>query len=121
MHATASYVDFSREGDTLLVTLLADPSEAHYEQFEGEADEALNRLGDASIKNVILDFGMTDFVGWPGLRFFERLSEKVQARQGRMVLCHASEGELEVLRGSPLDGVWPVCRSREEARAAVRG
>jgi anti-anti-sigma factor len=121
MYATASYVDFSREGDTLIVTLLADLSEAHYEQYMEEADEVLNRLSDPAIKNVILDFGMTDFVGSCALGFFVRLWDMVRARHGRMVVCHASEGELEVLRGTHLDGVWPICRSREEAREAVRG
>jgi anti-anti-sigma factor len=121
MYATASYVDFSREGDTLIVTLVADPTEAHYDQFEEEANEAANRLSDPTIKNVVLDFGMTDYVGSSALKFFGRLWEKVQAHHGRMAICHASEGEREVLHGTHLDGLWPICHSRQEAREAVAG
>jgi hypothetical protein len=38
-----------------------------------------------------------------------------------MAFCRVSEHEREILQATRLDGLWPVCLSREEALHAVRG
>ncbi len=74
MSPTMAQLDFAREGDTLIVTLLADLDERHHEQFEDEANEVVNLLGDPSIQNVVLDFGPTDDISPWAVEFFTRLS-----------------------------------------------
>jgi anti-anti-sigma regulatory factor len=102
------------------VTLVANLPEADYGRFQLDAAEVLNRLDDPSITGVVLDLGTTDDFGSDALKFFVQLRQKVRDRQGRMALCHASAHELEILRGTHLDRLWPICASRAEALLAVR-
>jgi anti-anti-sigma factor len=119
MRTITSGLDLTQAEDTLIVTLVADLPEADYQRFELEAAEALNRLRDPSLRNVVVDLGATDDFGSAALRFFVQLGQMVRDHRGRMALCHASAHEVEVLRGAHLDGLWPICGSRAEALWAV--
>jgi anti-anti-sigma factor len=120
MISTTSGLEFAREEDTLIVTLVADPHEADYQRFEDEAAELLSHFHDQSIKNVVLDFGTTDYVCCAAIRFLVQLKERVSCRNGRMALCNASHHELAVLSATNLAGQWSICRSRSEALRAVK-
>jgi anti-anti-sigma factor len=68
---------------------------------------------------VVLDFRKTDYYGSTALGFFVKLWKRVRDRDGRMAFCGVSDHEREILRVTHLDGMWPICSSREEAVQAV--
>lgn len=110
-----------REGQTLVVTVMMDLRELEYSQIEAGASDILHLLGNGTIKNVVLDFHKTDFYGSTALGFFVRLWKRIRDRGGRMAFSGVSDHEKEILKVANLDGLWPICPSREEALKAVQG
>jgi anti-sigma B factor antagonist len=120
MAKTAGLYEIERAGATVVLTPLTDLRELDYREIESGAKEVLALLGGAPpVKNVVLDFHKTDFYGSTALGFFVKLWKRVRAGGGNMAFCHLSAHELEVLRVTKLDKVWPVCATRAEALAAV--
>jgi len=118
--ATGAF-EVGRECHTLLVTALMDLRELDYSKIEAGASDILNLLGNGTIKNVVLDFHKTDFYGSTALGFFVKLWKRVRDREGRLAFCGVSDHERESLKVTNLDGLWPICPSREEAVRAVQG
>jgi anti-sigma B factor antagonist len=108
-------------GDTLLVTPRADLRELGYQGIETGAKNILDLLERGTIRNVVLDFHNTDYYGSTALGFFVKLWKRVRERNGRMAFCCLSDHEKEILAVTRLDGLWPICASREEAIRAVGG
>jgi anti-anti-sigma factor len=122
MMATATGAfEFEREGQTLVVTARTDLRELDYPEVEAGARDILHLLGNGTINNVVLDFHRTDYYGSTALGFFVKLWKRVRERGGRMAFCGVSDHEREILRITRLDGLWPICPSRQEALQAVRG
>jgi anti-anti-sigma factor len=109
-----------RDGETLIVTPVTDLRELNYPQIEAGAREVLDLLDGPSVKNVVLDFHKTDYYGSTALGFFLKVWTRVRSRDGKMAFCHVSGHEREILRITKLDGLWPICSSREEALGAVK-
>jgi anti-anti-sigma factor len=110
-----------REGQTLIVTASTDLRELNYPEVEAGARAILDLLGNGTIKNVVLDFHKTDYYGSSALGFFVKLWKRVRECDGRMAFCGVSDHEREILQVAKLDGLWPICTSREEALKAVQG
>jgi anti-anti-sigma factor len=110
-----------RDGDTLIVTPTMDLRELIYQQIEAGAADILRQLREGVVKNVVLDFHRTDYCGSTALGFFIKLWKRVTDCHGRMAFCNLSAHEREVLHVTKLDGLWPICSSRDQALAAVRG
>lgn len=121
MTANTRAFEIERQGQTLLVTVLTNLRELDYPKIEAGANGILNLLGNGTIKNVVLDFHKTDFYGSTALGFFMKLWKRIRERGGRMAFCGVSEHEREILKVANLDGLWPICPSREEAIKAVQG
>jgi anti-anti-sigma factor len=113
--------EVEREGQTLIVTARKDLRELNYQEVEVGACEILDLLRNGTIQNVVLDFHRTDYYGSTALGFFVKLWKRVRERGGRMAFCGVSEHEREILKITHLDGLWPICPSREEALKAVQG
>jgi anti-anti-sigma factor len=113
--------EVEREGPTLIVTAVTDLRELEFPKVEAGAKEILDLLRNGTIQNVVLDFHRTDWYGSTALGFFVRLWKRVRDRDGRMAFCGVSEHEREILEVMKLDGLWPICPSREEALKAARG
>jgi anti-anti-sigma factor len=111
--------EVERKGQTLVVTPRTNLRELDYEAIEAGAGEILHLLGNGTIRNVVLDFHRTDYYGSTALGFFVKLWKRVRDRNGRMAFCGVSEHEREILRATNLDGLWPICSSRQEAFEAV--
>jgi anti-anti-sigma factor len=119
--ATPGLFEVEREGDVVVVTPRADLHEFEYQDIDAAAQGVLDLLGTAEVKGIVLDFQRTDSYGSAALGFFLRLWERVSGQGGRMAFCNVPEHGREVLAVTRLDGIWPICRSREEALKAVRG
>jgi anti-anti-sigma factor len=108
-------------GATLVVVPLVDLRDLDYQRIEAGAVEVLGRLNGTRIKNVVLDFGKTDYYESTALGFFLKLWKRVRGWNGRMAFCNVSDHEQEILRVTKLDHLWPVYPSRSEALKAVGG
>ncbi len=106
-------------GDTLVLAPSRDLSELHLSRFEEETAAVLKLIESIPAKNIVLDFSKTDYYGSTALGFFVKLWTRLRKGEGQMAFCNVSENELEILRLTKLDSLWPVCNSREEALAAV--
>ncbi len=105
--------------DTLVVTPLADLGELEYHRGESEAGQVYGLLNDPSVKHLVMDFRRTTYFGSSALVFFVRMWTRLCARNGSMAFCNVSPQEEEILKLTKLDGLWPVCGSREEALRRV--
>jgi anti-anti-sigma factor len=106
--------------DTLILAPSRDLSELHLSRFEEETSAVLELLASLPVKHVVLDFAKTDYYGSTALGFFVKLWTRLRQGGGQMAFCNISENELEILRLTKLDSLWPVCGTREEAIEAVR-
>jgi anti-anti-sigma factor len=113
--------EVERDGPTLLVTPRRNLQELDYAEIETGARDILELLENGTIKNLVLDFHNTDYYGSTALAFFVKLWKRVRELGGRMAFCGVSNHEREILKMTQLDGLWPVCSSREEALKAVQG
>ena len=113
--------EIEKEGDTIIVVPAVDLRELDYQRIEAGAKAILELLNGTGIKNVVVDFGKTDYYGSSALSFFLKLWKTARGRNGRMAFCNVSDHEKEILQVTSLDRLWPVCPSRNEALAAVRG
>ncbi len=112
----ANLFQMEREGDTLVVIPLVDLSELAFQEIEAGGRGLLELLDHTSVKNVIMDFYMTDYYGSSALGFFVKLWKRVSRCNGRMAFCNVSDYEKEILQTMRLDQLWPIYLSR----AAVR-
>jgi anti-anti-sigma factor len=120
--ATATQLfEIERQGPTLLVTARSNLRESAYQDIEVAAQDILYLLGNGTIQNVVLDFHRTDYYGSTALGFFVKLWKRVQHRGGHMAFCGVSDHERDILKVTKLEGLWPICSSREEALKAVQG
>jgi anti-anti-sigma factor len=120
MITTTGTFEVDREGQTLIVTPRTDLRELDYLEIEAGARDVLHLLANGTIKNVVMDFSKTDYYGSTALGFFVKLWKRVRDRDGRMAFCSVSDHEREILQVTHLDGLWPICASREEAIQAVQ-
>jgi anti-anti-sigma regulatory factor len=109
-----------REGETVIVTPLADLGALAYPQLEAGANELLGLLDHAPARNLVLDFHRGAYDGSTVLPFFLKLWMRVSQQSGRVAVCNVSDHEKDILRITQLDRLWPVCGSRGEALEAVR-
>jgi anti-anti-sigma factor len=116
----AGIFEVIQQTDTLIVVPVVDLRELAYQRIEAGAQEIVDLLNGPGIKNVILDFGKTDYCGSTALGFFLKLWKRVRVRKGRMAFCNVSDHEKAVLQITNLDQLWPICSSRSAALAAVK-
>jgi stage II sporulation protein AA (anti-sigma F factor antagonist) len=119
--ATHGLFDVEREGDVVVVTPTADLREFEYQDIEAKADDLLDLVGKAEVKGVVLDFRRTDYYGSTALGFFLRIWKRISGHGGRLAFCNVSQHEREILTVTRLDGLWPICRNKDEALKLVRG
>lgn len=106
------------EGETAIVTPLADLRELRCQEIESDGNKVLAFVNRPPVKNVIIDLGRTRYYGSTALGFFVRLWETIRGR-GRMAFCNASAIEKEILGVAHLDARWPIYSTREEALQAI--
>jgi anti-anti-sigma factor len=109
------------EGDTLILTALIDLNEKENRQIEEAKGDILSFLRRTPTKNVIMDFRNTHFFWSTAFNMFVQVWKEVRRRKGRMVFCNVCKQERKLLHYPKLDGLWPICSSREASIAATKG
>jgi anti-anti-sigma factor len=119
MVAPARY-EIEHDGDILIITPLVDLRELDYQEIESGMSNVLDRVGDGTVRNVVVDFHRTDYFGSTALGFFVKLCQRLRRSHGNLAFCNLSGHEREILEVTRLDHLWPICSSRAEALAVVR-
>jgi len=120
MDTATRLIEVEREGDTLVLTPQGDLRELDYLEFGEDPEEVLLLLAaDPWIKNVVVDFDKTDYLGSTALEFFAQLGKEVRCRRGRLAFCNLSAHQGEILAVRGLAKTWPTFPSREEAIEAA--
>ena len=119
MTSCISLFDVGREGETLIISPTANLRELNFREIEEGMEKLFELLRSTPVRNVVLNFGKTDYFGSTALTLFIRLWKTVRARDGRMALCNVSDYEREILAVAKFDSLWPIYPSVEEALAAV--
>jgi len=88
--------------------------------IEKAAGKVFESLKNDHAKHVIIDLFGTDYYGSTALGFFVKLWKRVRDHGGRMAFCNMSAHELEVLKVTKLDTLWPLCENFEAAIVAIR-
>ncbi len=120
--ATATGIfDVEQVDDIVIVVPTVDLQELDYYRIEEGARGIFVLLNGTVIKNVVLDFHKTDYYGSTALGFFVKLWKRVRMLDGRLAFCNVSAHEKEILEITHLDNLWPICSTRAEALATIRG
>lgn len=118
--AASTLFEWEQAGDTLVLLPRGDLGESDYEKITESAKEVLELLSGGQVKNLVMDFSRTDYYGSTALGFFLKLWKRVKGQNGKMAFCHVSEHEMEILILTHLNTLWPICKTRQEALAAVK-
>lgn len=110
--------EMTLEGETAVVTPLADLCELRYQEIESAGKQVLAFVSRPEVKNIVIDLGRTGYYGSTALGFFVRLWKTIRDRGG-MAFCNASALEKEILGVTHLDTTWPIYPSKDEALRAV--
>jgi anti-anti-sigma factor len=119
MKTSTGIFEIESAGHTIIITPVADLRELAYPQIEAGAAEVLRLLNQPPVKDVIVDFQRTDYYGSTALGFFLKVWKRVKSANRNMAFCNVSDHEMEILRITKLDHVWPIYASREEALQAI--
>jgi anti-anti-sigma factor len=70
--------------------------------------------------NMILDFGMLEYISSAGLSAVIFAGKALDRQDGRLLLCGLSSRIEEIFRLSGLDTLFPIFRTQEEALSDCR-
>lgn len=118
---TARIFDAASDGSTLIVTPSTNVGSLAGESVNYELEDLLRQLERSGLKHVVFDFANVSYFGSSMLGAMHAVWKQVSAAGGKMAVCNLSDVEREVLEVSKFDTLWPICDSRDEARAVVGG
>lgn len=107
------------EARALVVSPLRDINSFERGDLDSSVATVLERYLQQESPNMVMDFQQTPYYSTTMLTAMLRLWKKVRDRGGLMAFCNLSPDELEVLKITRLDTVWPTYVSREKALEAV--
>ena len=116
---TTKHCRVELEHDTIVVTPVRDLGELDCELFAVDVEGVQRILEQQRARNVVIDFGRTDFFGSDAIYLFLKLHRRVLQNKGRMAFCGLSQNEREVLSVMGLDRMWPICDTQVAAMDLV--
>lgn len=120
MEGSKNTFEIIHENDLIILTPITDLRELDFAATEKAAGRVFDLLEKKHAKHVVIDLSKTDYYGSTALGFFVKLHKRVAEQGGQMAMCNISKHELDVLKITKLDRMWPVCESREAAIETVR-
>jgi anti-anti-sigma factor len=92
-----------------VVSSLADAS------ITRELDTVREKLRTEKFNSVVVDLGQVAYFGSSMLEAIRVLWNELTPRNGRLVLCNASDIGKEILQVAKFDHLWPLVETREDA------
>lgn len=99
----------------LIVELLGVVSSLADDNITRELDSVRERLRSGEFTKVTVDLGQAAYFGSSMLEAIRTLWNELSPRNGKLVLCNASEVGREILEIAKFDHLWPLVETREEA------
>ena len=110
-----------QENDVCVAKL--DPSySALQEEHLAETIRSLLQTAD-ELENpkLIMDFSSTEYFGTAFFEVLSRVSQRLTKRGGGMAICGLRPLLLDLFQKARMDAVWPICNTRSEAAAELKG
>jgi len=108
-----------QDAATVIVIPQGDTVSFRYNDIHLESNRILRLLDDASVKNVIIDFGDTNYASSVVIGALIRVARKATNQGGQSVICSVTERMRDILTTMNLFQLWPSHSTREEALAAL--
>jgi anti-anti-sigma factor len=112
---TKPVFQIEQKQSALVLIPITNLRELEFDAIEEGAESVMQMLDDKHVKDVVLDFHNTDYYGSTALAFFVKLCKRVKSGGGTMAFCNVSPHEMEILRLTHLDTLWPIFPSLPEA------
>jgi len=87
---------------------------------EAEKRRLLGQIEHARVKHVVFDFEKIELLDSALLQVMARIWKRIRAGGGQMAVYNVSDLDVEILRVTKLDTIWPICDSRQEALDEVK-
>lgn len=101
--------------DVMVIELIGVVSSLADASINKELDNVRKQLNAGAFHLVIIDLGQVSYFGSSMLEAIRALWNELTPRQGRLVLCNASEVGREILQVAKFDHLWPLVETREQA------
>jgi anti-anti-sigma factor len=113
-------LNFEIAGNVLIVVPSGDCSSLEAAILEEELREILKQVSASGVTGLLVDLEQAPYFGSTMLGGMIKLWRSMKLVHGRLVLCHVSPGELDVLSATRLDSVWSVYPTRAAAIEALQ-
>lgn len=111
---------FEITGNVLIVVPRGDCSSLEAAILEEELREILSQVSSSGVTGLVVDLEQAPYFGSTMLGGLIKLWRSMKLVHGRLVLCHVSPGELDVLSATRLDSVWAIFPTRAAAIEALQ-
>ncbi len=108
-----------RVNDVTLIELEGEYSSLDEDRFQHVRDLLLDQAQSAEPPLVAIDFSQTKFIGSAFIEVLFRSWKRLDARQGRLMLCGLQPFCVEVLQVARMDKVLEMSPSVSEGLAAL--
>lgn len=105
--------------DVLIIAPIRDVNSFERADLDDALADLYRSFPEDKPPRVLLDFHQLTLHGTTMLTAMLSLWKRVKDLGGKMVFCRLSAEELEVLRVTRLDTVWPIYPDRDAALAAL--
>lgn len=113
--------EVERDGDVLVIAFCEEVTGFADSALLHEFDELLATPTSGQPLSVIVDFQKMQYFGSSLLEALLYVWNRIHPAGGKMLLCNLSAVGREIVEVSKFDTIWPICKSRGEAKAALQG
>lgn len=101
--------------DVMVVELIGVVSSLADHSITRELDSVRERLRSGAFTAVVIDLGQVAYFGSSMLEAIRTLWNELIPRNGKLVLCNASEVGREIVQVAKFDHLWPLVETRDQA------
>lgn len=113
-------MNFETYGNVLVILPQGDCSSLEAAVLDEELREILKQVTASGVTGLVVDLEQAPYFGSTMLGGLIKLWRSMKLVHGRLVLCNASPGELDVLSATRLDSVWSIFPTRAAAIESLR-
>src|SRR5262249_49508566 len=91
MSAATELFEIGQEGGALVLTPTENLRELDYPEIDAAAEAVFDRVRDARVEGVVVDWSRADYCGSTALGFLAKLWLRLRRRDGRLAFCNVSD------------------------------
>jgi anti-anti-sigma regulatory factor len=108
------------EGPTMTIEVHGPVSSLANDSALRGLDGTLEQIRANAVRDVLVDFGQSPYVGSGMLEALRMIWNDVHSRGGRLVLCNVSPVCQEILHLAKFDQLWPVVATRQDGERQLQ-